>query len=79
MDKTQHSIVCDHCERELVEDTSYPHRYALELRSVDYSYNTTGFIYGMVQHPLIDRSYHFCSLVCLWAWSTDQETAHSST
>lgn len=71
MDKTQRSIICDTCEKELIVDSSYPHRYALKLSAVDYGRNSSGMVYSVAMLPPLDRDYHFCGMKCLNAWKSE--------
>ncbi len=65
-------IRCDHCEKQLNIDSSYPHRWGLHLSSVDYGVNTTGMVYAVAQYPSLDRDMDFCGMVCLSKWLTNK-------
>ena len=69
-DNTKKSITCDHCEAELIVDSSYPHNYSLELKVIDTGINTSGMQYAVLQHPPLDRTKHFCGKECLKLWIT---------
>ena len=66
--KTVRSIICDHCDRELVEDTPYPARYSLELMAVNTNINTSGSEYAVCVYPPIKGIKHFCDFKCLNEW-----------
>jgi len=68
MDKSTQSILCDHCENELIQDTSYPARYGLVLSARNYGVNTSNFEYAVMVHPEIEKPHHFCNLTCLTSW-----------
>lgn len=71
-DKTTRSILCDNCQKELIEYTPYPAIYRLELKAIDTNINTTGASYAMYCDPPIDRTKHFCGFACLSEWMPDQ-------
>lgn len=58
------SILCDHCEKELIEDTPYPHKFIIEVKCIDVKVNTTGMEY-MAMFPPIAGTLHFCDKQCL--------------
>lgn len=59
------SILCDHCKKELIEDTSYPHKFIIEVKCIDVKVNTTGMEYCVAMFPPIDKALHFCGKQCL--------------
>lgn len=62
------SITCDNCGKELITDTPYPHKFALELRVIDTNRNTSGMRYAVAMLPPFDGNKHFCSKKCLGEW-----------
>jgi hypothetical protein len=61
------SIKCDNCGAELVIETSYPHKFTIELGCIDTGIkgNTT---YALNMEPPIRDKKHFCNLGCLKEW-----------
>lgn len=68
MNKTVESIICDACQKELIQHTSMPAKYGLVLSSQDFNRNKSGFEYSVGVSPPIDHTHHFCNKVCLRAW-----------
>ena len=68
--KTVKSLICDDCGNELIEYTSYPARYSLQLKSIDTNINNTGMEFGCCVYPPIKETLHFCGLRCLGSWCT---------
>ena len=67
-DKTIKSIICDSCEVELLEDTPYPAKYAIELSNINVNTNSSGISYSVVVRPLLEDTLHFCGFACLKEW-----------
>ncbi len=65
------SIKCDNCGEELIEDSSYPAKYSLELTNINTGINTTGVTYLMDVKPSFRGSKHFCGKTCLANWCKD--------
>lgn len=72
------SITCDHCGKELVEDSPYPHKYGLHLAARDYGINSSGSVYAVHVSPPIDAPKDFCGFVCLAEWTTAKVQAFNS-
>lgn len=66
--KTVESILCDACQAELIEDSSYPAKYSLELKAINTGINSTGVQYAVAMYPPIKETLHFCGLSCLSQW-----------
>jgi hypothetical protein len=66
--KTVQSIVCDYCGAELIQHTSYPARYSLQLTAIDTNINDTGMEYACGVTPPIKGPLHFCNIACLNKW-----------
>ena len=62
------SILCDNCGEELITNSSYPHKYSLELRVIDTNRNTSGMQYAVAMLPPFGGLRHFCSKKCLGEW-----------
>lgn len=62
-------ILCDTCNKDLAEESAYPHSYGVTLKPEDFhpAPGTGGF--EVLMHPKIDRDYHFCDLFCLAEWA----------
>lgn len=65
---TNFSIFCDECGNELTTKSQYPHKWALELRSIDVNVNKTGVAYCVDIKPELSSTVHFCGLSCLGDW-----------
>jgi hypothetical protein len=63
------SILCDTCKKELVVDSQQPARYGIEVRCVDYGYNTSGIVNLSIKMPPLQDDHHFCGLACLKSWA----------
>jgi len=61
------SIKCDCCDKELIEDTMMPHKYILQLESIDVAINSTGATYSVFMKPPVGKK-HFCDIDCLHDW-----------
>lgn len=69
MDKTKQSIVCDGCDKQLIELTACPHKYYLALVNQDGARHSEGSpIYSIAQRPRLEGARHFCDLKCLTIW-----------
>ncbi len=68
------SITCDHCGKELVVDSKYPHNYGIHLYAKDYGINTSGSTFMVAMYPPIDSPKDFCDLKCLASWSSNEIT-----
>lgn len=62
------SVTCDHCDKELTIDSSYPASYGLQLNCVNFGTNTSGVQYAVHMEPPIRRPHHFCGFGCLKSW-----------
>ncbi len=68
MKTVQTSIKCDGCQKELIEDTMAPAKYALELKSVNVGINTSNMQWANIVYPPIAEPVHFCGYECLNTW-----------
>jgi hypothetical protein len=66
------SITCDYCKGELVENSAYPHKYALQLKSIDTIASTSGVKFAIMMYPPLDSDKHFCDFKCLKDWLEDE-------
>lgn len=62
------SILCDNCGEELITNSSYPHKYSLELSVIDTNRNTSNCQYAVYMTPPFDGLRHFCDKKCLGEW-----------
>ena len=63
-------ICCDNCGTQLNIDSSYPHNYGIQIRSLDYGINTSGVEYALYMEPPLKKTLDFCGIGCLQAWIT---------
>jgi len=72
-DKTKRSIICDNCGEELIVDSQYPHKFVLQLKSIDTGINTSGCTYAVAMYPPLNQTQHFCNFKCLKNWIEERE------
>lgn len=73
MEKTVESFICDGCEKELIQDTPYPHRWGLTLGNSDFNRNSGSMTYSVMDYAILQHNKHFCNLKCLKEWVDKQE------
>ena len=68
MEDAKITFKCDECDRQLNQESPYPHSYGLVLSCMDFNSNRTGIEYAVQLSPVLDRDYHFCNVTCLGKW-----------
>jgi hypothetical protein len=68
-DLTVKKLICDNCEKELIIESKYPAKFALELKAINVGKNSSGVTYAVAVYPPIDDSKHFCNINCLSEWA----------
>ena len=63
--KVTKSMICDNCEKELITESAYPHKFTLELSVIDTNVNTSGMTYCVHMEPPFQGKKHFCNSECL--------------
>lgn len=63
------TVTCDGCEKEIKGRPGYRDDH-LVLSSAGSPTERSNFSYSVVQHPKVDREYHFHDFVCLIDWHT---------
>lgn len=64
------SVICDFCSKQLIQNSSYPAVYSLELRPINTNINNTGIAYAVrVKQP---DTLHFCNKTCLAKWVNNE-------
>jgi len=64
------SVICDFCSKQLIQNSSYPAVYSLELRPINTNINNTGMTYAvLVKQP---DTLHFCNKTCLAKWVNNE-------
>jgi len=71
----KNSITCDQCGSELIVDSSYPHKFTLQLSCIDTGINTSGSTFAVAMYPLLKEPHHFCDFKCLEGWMEIRKAA----
>ncbi len=69
-DKSIKSLTCDECEKELIVDSKYPHKYSLKVSAIDTGINTSASTFMVAVYPPIENDLHFCGMKCLKSWAS---------
>jgi hypothetical protein len=64
------SVICDFCSKQLIQNSSYPAVYSLELRPINTNINNTGMTYAV--HVKQPDTLHFCNKTCLAKWANNE-------